>query len=332
MKKHKDYYEILGVEKSSNFDDIKKAYRQMALKYHPDTNKEPDAEERFKDVAEAYAVLSDSDKKRQYDLGGDPNNRFMSGFSPEEIFAQFFGGGQRHNRYTAKHIQLDVTIDLKECMTGCNKEIKVEKRETCSSCRGEGATEFNPCGNCGGKGHTLLHQNPWVMQQPCGPCGGLGKTKVRDCAKCHGCGSVKLRDDIMQIAIPAGLENGMQLHGNPPNGDLILTVHVKNHDVFQRQGSDLIRYLDVPYADLVLGNKITFQTIDDKEVNFDVPVNTKPGKSFRLKGMGLPLVSNQIGVTQTRRSGDLKIVVQLKMPENPSDAYKEMVKKLAELE
>ena len=343
MAEKRDFYEVLGLQKGASDDEIKKAFRKMAMKYHPDRNPgDKEAEEKFKEVNEAYSILSDPDKKSKYDrfghAGVDPNAGFGgggfggAGFDDIfDIFGNMFGGGfgggmgggaRRRNAPTkGRDLQKAITITFEEAAFGTKKEISVTKYVKCSTCNGEGAkpgTEKKTCPHCGGTGqvHTV-QRTPFGQFQstgPCPDCGGKGTVIETPCSDCGGTGKVRKTIKI-NVDIPAGVDNDSVIpirgQGEPgenggPNGDFYVVISVKPHKMFKRERDDL--YLDIPitFEQAALGDDITVPTLDGK-VSYKVPAGTQPNTMFRLRGKGMPNV-------RTGRTGDLYVKVILEVP------------------
>lgn len=342
----RDYYEILGISKGASKDEIKKAYRKQALKYHPDKNPgDKDAEEKFKEAAEAYEVLSNDDKRARYDQfghagmnGGGFGGGFGGGMTMEDIFSSFgdifgdaFGGafgsrrGGSRSRSVNKgtNLRLKVKLTLEEFAHGAEKKVKVSKYVTCSSCHGSGAasdSDVTTCSACKGTGHTTRVMNTILGQMqttsPCNVCGGEGKVITRKCPVCYGEGIVKA-EEVIPLNIPAGLSPGMQLSvtgkGNAArrggiNGDLIVVIDEEPHDHLIREGNDLIYNLFISIPDAILGANAEVPTIDGK-VRIKIDPGTQAGKILRLRGKGLPDV-NGYG------KGDLLVNVNVWIPKN----------------
>lgn len=342
----RDYYEILGISKGASKDEIKKAYRKQALKYHPDKNPgDKDAEEKFKEAAEAYEVLSNDDKRARYDQfghagmnGGGFGGGFGGGMTMEDIFSSFgdifgdaFGGafgsrrGGTRSRSVNKgtNLRLKVKLTLEEFAHGAEKKVKVSKYVTCSTCHGSGAasdSDVTTCSACKGTGHTTRVMNTILGQMqttsPCNVCGGEGKVITKKCPKCYGEGIVK-EEEVIPLSIPAGLSPGMQLavtgKGNAArrggiNGDLIVVIDEEPHDHLIREGNDLIYNLFISIPDAILGANAEVPTIDGK-VRIKIDPGTQAGKILRLRGKGLPDV-NGYG------KGDLLVNVNVWIPKN----------------
>lgn len=358
----RDYYEVLGVSKSADATEIKKAYRKLALKYHPDKNPgDKEAEEKFKEAAEAYDVLSNEEKRRRYDqfghagVGGAGQGGFGGGMSMDDIFSQFgdifgsfggfsgfggFGGGRsarRVNRGT--NLRVKVKMHLQEIATGIEKKIKVKKYVACQHCNGTGAKDgksYSTCSTCKGSGQVTRVQNTILgaMQttSTCPTCEGEGKIINEKCTFCNGEG-VLMSEEVISINIPAGVGEGMQLSlsgkGNAArrggvNGDLIVLIEEEEHPELVRDGNDLLYNVFIGYPEAVLGETVEIPTIEGK-VKVKIEAGTQPGKILRLRGKGLPDV-NGYG------KGDLLAKVNVWIPKNLSKDEKKLVEKMKEAE
>lgn len=358
----RDYYEVLGVSKSADATEIKKAYRKLALKYHPDKNPgDKEAEEKFKEAAEAYDVLSNEEKRRRYDqfghagVGGAGQGGFGGGMSMDDIFSQFgdifgsfggfsgfggFGGGRsarRVNRGT--NLRVKVKMNLQEIATGIEKKIKVKKYVACQHCNGTGAKDgksYSTCSTCKGSGQVTRVQNTILgaMQttSTCPTCEGEGKIINEKCTFCNGEG-VLMSEEVISINIPAGVGEGMQLSlngkGNAArcggvNGDLIVLIEEEEHPELVRDGNDLLYNVFIGYPEAVLGETVEIPTIEGK-VKVKIEAGTQPGKILRLRGKGLPDV-NGYG------KGDLLAKVNVWIPKNLSKDEKKLVEKMKEAE
>ena len=358
----RDYYEVLGVSKSADATEIKKAYRKLALKYHPDKNPgDKEAEEKFKEAAEAYDVLSNEEKRHRYDqfgyagVGGAGQGGFGGGMSMDDIFSQFgdifgsfggfsgfggFGGGRgsrRVNRGT--NLRVKVKMSLQEIATGIEKKIKVKKYVACQHCNGTGAKDgksYSTCSTCKGSGQVTRVQNTILgaMQttSTCPTCEGEGKIINEKCTFCNGEG-VLMSEEVISINIPAGAAEGMQLSlsgkGNAArrggvNGDLIVLIEEEEHPELVRDGNDLLYNVFIGYPEAVLGETVEIPTIEGK-VKVKIEAGTQPGKILRLRGKGLPDV-NGYG------KGDLLAKVNVWIPKNLSKDEKKLVEKMRETE
>ena len=358
MAEKRDYYEVLGVSKNATEEEIKKAYRQLAKKYHPDLNPgDKEAEEKFKEINEANEVLSDPQKRSQYDqfghagaqqgFGGNGFGGFggagFGGF--EDIFSTIFGGGTRNSGRTSTRprqgddIEQTITIDFMESIEGCKKQIKVNIEEECSSCGGTGAfskKDINVCGRCHGSGSVIVEQNSIFgrvqTQTTCPKCGGKGQEITRKCDSCGGKGRVRKNKEIT-VTIPAGVSDGMSMrlegkgyagYNGGPNGDLYIHVRVRKHEEFQREGDDI--YLEVPISitQAVLGDNIDIPTVYGN-VSLKIPAGTQSHTKFRLKGKGAKNV-------RTKINGDQYVVVIIQTPTSLSSEEKSLYEQIAKVE
>ena len=355
----RDYYEVLGVSRGASEDEIKKAYKKMARKYHPDLNPgDKSAEEKFKEVNEAYEVLSDANKKARYDqyghAGVDPNfgaGGFGGGFDGGfdfgdlgDIFGSFFGGGFGGSRRTnpnapqrGESIRMAVTLSFEEAAFGCEKEVTVERYETCDTCHGNGCapgTSPEVCPDCHGTGTIQQRrQTPmgvFATSSPCPKCGGKGRIIHQPCKDCRGSGMVRKKKTI-QASIPAGIDNGQTIsirgQGNAgknggPAGDLLITITVRPHELFRREGTSVLCEAPITFTQAVLGAELEIPTIDGK-VKYTLPEGTQSGTTFRLKGKGIPSING-------RGRGDQYVTVYIETPKNLNKEQKEALKKFAE--
>ena len=359
MAEKRDYYEVLEVSKSATPEEIKKAYRKKAIQYHPDKNPgDKEAEEKFKEAAEAYEVLSDPQKKARYDqyghagMGGAGGfgGGFGGGMSMEDIFSQFgdifgghfggfggfgsFGGGSRQRTNRGTDLRVKVKLTLKEISTGIEKKIKVKKYVACEHCKGTGAengTAYTTCSNCNGSGVVTRVQQTFLgaMQSTttCPQCNGEGKTITKKCPHCNGEG-IQKEEEVITINIPAGVMDGMQLsmrgkgnaarHGGTP-GDLLILIEEEAHPDLLRDENDLIYNTLLDFPTAALGGSIEIPTIDGK-VKVKIEPGTQPGKVLRLRGKGLPSV-NHYGV------GDLLVNISVYVPENLNSEERKTLEK-----
>ena len=355
MADKRDYYEVLGVSKGASEDEIKKAYRQAAKKYHPDLNPgDKEAEVHFKEVNEAYEVLSDPQKKARYDqfghAGVDPNfgagGYGGAGFDGEDfdlgdIFSSFSGGGGRRQNPNAPRrgsdVGASVVISFEESARGCKKQVNVQLVTTCDECGGSGAakgTSSRTCAQCGGSGQVRTQQRtPFGVvqtQSVCPSCHGRGKTIDTPCRKCSGSGQVR-KPATIGINIPAGIDDGQVISirgkGNAgqnggPAGDLQVQVSVRPHPLFERQGYDILCDLPLTYAQVALGAEVSVPTLDGK-VPYTIKEGTQPGETFRLKGKGFPYING-------RGRGDLLVHVTVEVPRNLNSEQKKLLKSFEE--
>ncbi|RKQ37833.1 molecular chaperone DnaJ [Oceanobacillus halophilus] len=347
----RDYYEVLGIEKGASKDEIKKAYRKLARKYHPDVNKEADAADKFKEVKEAYEVLSDENKRAQYDQFGHAgaSGQGFGGFGGGaedfggfgDIFDMFFGGGRRRDPNAPQQgadLQYTMVLDFEEAIFGKETDIHIPKEETCDSCSGSGAkpgTKVDTCSHCHGTGQLNQEQNtPFgrvVNRRVCHYCSGSGKIIKEKCNTCGGAGKVKKNKKI-HIKIPAGIDEGQQIRvsgkGEPginggPAGDLFVVIQIRAHDFFEREGDNIYCELPINFAQAALGDEIEVPTVHGK-VKLKVPAGTQTGKMFRLKGKGAPNVRG-------RGHGDQLLKVRIVTPTNLTDKQKELLREFNEL-
>ncbi len=352
MADKRDYYEVLGVSKNASDDEIKKAHRKLAKKYHPDLNKDnPEAAEKFKELNEAYEVLSDKDKKAKYDqfgfAGVDPNyGGGAGGFGGfggfdmgdlSDIFGSFFGGGSTRSRRNAPQrgetLQQRVMLSFEEAAFGCEKEITIGRVETCEECGGSGAapgTSAETCSSCRGTGTvTQTQRTPLGMfqtQGPCPNCRGTGKIIKTPCKKCGGKGKVR-NSRTLKVKIPAGIDDGqsIQLRGQGgagtnggPAGDVIVTIGIRPHPLFTREGSDVICEIPISFTQAALGASLQVPTIDGK-IEYQVPEGTQTGTVFRMRGKGIQNVNG-------RGRGDQFVRVNIEVPKNLSQKQKDLLR------
>jgi molecular chaperone DnaJ len=354
----RDYYDILGVPRNSSKDEIKTEYRKLALKYHPDRNKAPDAEERFKEISEAYAILSDDDKRAQYDRFGHAgiDARYSSedifrgvnfdeifrdlgfGFGGFESIFDMFLGGERRAREPSRgeDIRYDLEISLEQAYSGLNTEIEVPRNERCSECNGTGAkpgTSPKKCQACGGTGQIQHVQVSGFMHfariEPCSKCRGRGVTIEKPCPTCRGVGIVERRRRI-SLRIPPGVDTGSQLimrgEGDAPDGsgrrgDLYVVVHVRPHEIFAREGNDLICHVDISYSRAVLGGEMEVPTLDGP-ARIMVPPGTQSGATFRLRKKGMTALRDN-------SRGDELVLVRVRTPTKLTPRQRELVDQLS---
>jgi molecular chaperone DnaJ len=358
----RDYYEVLGVSRGASADDLKKAYRQLARRYHPDANPgDASAAEKFKEISEAYAILSDPQKRAQYDqfghagvgaaAGPDAAGAGPFGFGDlgglgfEDIFEQFFGGGlgtrgarRRGGPVKGGDLRADMELSFEEAALGCDKEIDVGREEACAACGGSGAepgSRPRPCPTCGGSGQVRMGRHTpfgqFVTVQTCPDCGGRGQVIDRPCPTCRGSGRVRRRRTL-RVHVPAGVDDGARLrlagegesgHAGGPPGDVYVLVHVRPHPRFRREGEDVVSDLKLSVTQAALGCTLEVDTLDGK-VEVAVPEGTQPGTVLRLRGHGIPHL-------QGRGRGDHRLVVGVEIPRGLRPEERELLRRLAEL-
>ena len=356
MAEKRDYYEVLGVDKNASEDEIKRAYKKLARKYHPDMNPgDKEAEEKFKEINEANEVLSDPEKKASYDqfgfAGTDPNygagqgGGFGGGFDfgdLGDIFGSFFGGfgGQQQRRngpQRGESIRASVSVTFTEAAFGCEKEVTIQRSEQCTTCKGNGCapgTTPEICPDCHGSGVVQVQQRTpmgvFASSRPCQRCRGTGRIIHQPCTDCGGSGAVRKRKTI-KVNIPAGIDHGQTIslrgQGNAgknggPAGDLLITVMVQPHELFRREGNDVFCEAPITFSQAVLGAKLRIPTIDEP-VEYTIPEGTQTGTVFRLRGKGIPVLNG-------RGRGDQYVTVTIETPRNLSREQKDALKKFSE--
>jgi len=347
----RDFYEILGVAKTASEDEIKKSYRKLAMKYHPDRNPDnKEAEEKFKEVKEAYEMLTNPEKREAYDryghAGVDPNSGMggggfgAGGFGDAfgDIFGDIFGGGRGRSAgpqvYRGADLRYNLEITLEQAAAGFDTTIRVPSWDKCDTCHGSGAkpgTQPVTCSTCAGHGQVRMQQGFFSIQQTCPKCHGSGKIIPEPCAACGGAGRIK-RNKTLEVKIPAGIDNGMRIrssgngepgtNGGPP-GDLYVEIHIKPHEVFQREGDDLHCEMPISFSKAALGGEIEVPTLGGK-VSFTIPEGTQTGKTFRLKGKGIKGV-------RSGYAGDLFCHVLVETPVKLTDKQKDLLKEFERL-
>ena len=352
----RDYYEVLGVQKGASAEEIKKAYRKLALKYHPDRNPDnKEAEEKFKEAAEAYEILSDDEKRSRYDqfgfAGVDPNygagqGGYGGGFGGfgdfgdlGDIFGSFFGGGASRSNPNAPRrgenvgTRLDLTFE--EAAFGCEKEVGAQRIENCSACSGTGSADgtVETCSYCRGAGQVRTTQNFMGMQMQsstvCPQCSGRGKIIKTPCTTCRGKGKVR-RTQKIKVKVPAGVDHGQSVRvrgegcvgtNGGPSGDLLVEIGIRRHPIFTRQDYTVLCEVPISFTQAALGTKIQVPTLDGK-VEFDLPEGTQTGTTFTLREKGIPMVNNP------RRRGDQRFTVVVETPTKLTREQKELLRQL----
>ena len=348
----RDYYEVLGVSKTASQDEIKSAFRKLAKQYHPDVNKAPDAAEKFKEAQEAYAVLSDDSKRKQYDQFGHAafsnesgtGGYDFSGFDFSDIFDGIFGnggfdffgsGGRSRSRATKGRDRLiSINLTFEEAVFGCKKTLTIDTTEMCDECNGKGGKGEKTCSNCHGSGtvtseqHTLF--GTFMSKTTCSKCGGTGYTYESTCSSCRGTGIKKVRKDL-EVKIPAGVATGNQLRlsgkgeagtNGGPNGDIYLEFNVKEHPIFKREENDIYVELPITITDAILGCKKELPTLDGV-VKIAIDSGTQSGDKQRLRGKGVADVNNG-------RKGDMYVIIKVITPTKLDRDQKKLVQALAE--
>ena len=351
----RDYYEVLGVEKSASNEEIKKAYRKKAMQFHPDRNPgDKTAEEKFKEVGEAYEVLSDADKRSRYDQFGfqgvDPNFGGGSGFGGGfggfggfgdlgDIFGEFFGGGRSSAGANVprrgENVGARLEITFEEAAFGCEKEVAAQRIENCSSCNGSGSADgvVETCSTCRGAGQVRTTQNFMGMQMQsttvCPQCNGRGKQIKTPCNTCRGKGKVR-RTQKIKVKIPAGVDEGQSVRirgegcvgsNGGPTGDLLVEIYIKRHPIFERENVDVMCEVPITFTQAALGAEIEVPTLDGK-VKYEIPEGTQTGKTFILYGKGIPYINN------AKRRGNQLFTVVVETPTKLTKEQKELLRQL----
>ena len=355
----RDYYEVLGVNKDASTEEIKKAYRKAAMKYHPDRNPgNKEAEEKFKECGEAYEVLSDDSKRQRYDqfgfagvdpsYGGGGNGPYGAGFSGfgdfgdlGDIFGEFFGGGSRSRASSqnaprrGENIMSRLELTFEEAAFGCEKEVATPRIENCAVCNGSGSSDgvIETCSQCGGRGQVRTVQNFMGMQMQstttCPTCNGRGKMVKNPCGTCKGKGKVR-KTNRVKVKIPAGVDAGQSVRvrgegsvgaNGGINGDLLVEIYIKRHPIFTREDTDVLCEVPITFTQAALGAEIEVPTIDGK-IKYEIPEGTQTGREFVLRDKGIPEVGN------SRRRGDHRFTVVVETPTKLTKEQKELLRQL----
>lgn len=368
-----DYYDLLEIQKSATADEIKKAYRKMALKYHPDKNPgDAEAEKRFKEISEAYEVLSDEKKREMYDRYGkdgihagmgagghgaggfssmeDALRTFMGAFGGDSMFESIFGGGfggghggggQSGRQGASKRV--NITLTFEEAAKGVDKELVINNYVRCKDCQGRGAASpsgISTCSHCSGHGQVFEQRGFFSMSMTCPKCGGRGQVITDPCKTCKGEGVVKEKQHV-KVHIPAGVDNGMRLKmsgygdagsGGGPPGDLYVFINVEHHDIFERDGNDITLTLPISFSEAALGCKKDVPTLTGQTARVTIPEGTQSGKIFRVKGAGFPDVHSHGGAFGRQSKGDLLVKIVVETPTKLTDRQKQLLQEFGELE
>jgi molecular chaperone DnaJ len=357
MATKRDYYEVLGVSRGATEAEIKTAYRKLAVRHHPDKNPgDAEAEEKFKEAAEAYSVLSDADQRARYDRFGHAGVSGAAGAQGawgaqgfggiEDILGDLFGfgdvfgsrggaGGRRSAAQRGADLRYDLEMTLEEASAGMTAQLRVPRLEACEACKGSGAapgTQPETCSTCNGSGQVRYQQGFFSVARTCGQCRGAGRVIRTPCEQCRGAGRVE-REKQIEVKIPAGVETGSRLRlagegeggvQGGPAGDLYVVIHVKEHDVFERQGNNLYASVPVTFAQAALGSEVTVPTLEGQEP-LKVPAGTQTGTVFRLKGHGMPVLGG-------RGRGDLFVSVTVVTPTTLTREQRKLLEQLANIE
>ncbi len=346
----RDYYEVLGVSRSADKVEIKRSYRSLALKYHPDKNQgDKEAEEKFKEATEAYQVLSDDNSRAKYDQYGHSafeQGAGMGGFGDfsgfedifGDIFSSFFGGnmqGGRSRGESGADLSYDLDIEFEEAVFGIEKEIKLRRRVVCDECGGTGAekgSKIETCSQCRGTGQVRIQQGFFTLSRTCPQCNGSGQIIKNKCQSCRGTGR-KVSENSLKVKVPAGIDDGQRLKlrgegesgiNGGTSGDLYVNIRVRNHKIFKREGAELFYEVPVNYTSLVLGGDVEIITLEGKEI-LKIPAGTPADKVFRLKNRGVQVLG-------TTRRGDLHIKIVVNVPTNISDKERTALEELQKVE
>lgn len=328
----KDPYLVLGVDKKSSQEEINRAFRSLAAKFHPDKNPDSpkEAAEKFKEISAAYELLGDPGRRRQYDFYAEaqfPNFSFRSRNSVDgmfdNLFSQFFGRGKSAPSFSKSRVR----VTLAEAFSGCSRMVKSESHEQCKDCTGTGSSEWSRCLKCDGSGFLFTSEGPMRIQTACAQCSGKGSISKHSCRSCNGRGQVVKSEKEVEVRIPAGVEDGMQIRlsgESADGGDLFVVVNVEKHDSIERQQRNLISSLEVPYHTLVLGGDASF-SLFDRDITIKVPPRTKSGSRVRVRGQGMPAVQNP------EIRGDLFVDLNLSMPSSLSKGHEAAIRDLEKL-
>ncbi|NIP30967.1 MAG: molecular chaperone DnaJ [Candidatus Dadabacteria bacterium] len=338
----RDYYEVLGVRRDASSEEIKRAFKKLAFEYHPDRNPGDDINtEKFKEINEAYQILSDDNKRAQYDSFGHISGE---GFHTDANFTNFgdlfgslfedvFTGGGRSRARRGRDLKYDLELSFEEAVFGISKDIEIPKHSTCSDCNGTGAEPGGQttCGSCSGTGSVNFTQGFLTISRTCTNCQGAGYVITKHCKLCEGRGHV-FENKTVKVKVPAGVETGSRLrmrgegesgYNGGPSGDLFVEIYVKEHEFFKRQDNNIILEVPISFVQAAMGTKMEIPTIEGKE-EFKFPAGTQPGQSFKLKGKGIKDL-------RSRRKGDMYVISQVEVPSKLSSKQKELLKEFDKL-
>jgi molecular chaperone DnaJ len=348
----RDYYEVLGVAKTASDEEIKKAFRALTMKHHPDRNPgDEEAAVYFKEAAEAYAILSNAEKRGIYDRYGEAGlqgagampdmgdfESIFQGFGLGDILGNLFGGGgRRRGPQGGNHLGIQLEIDLVEAYRGCKRSVDIPRHEHCRECNGTGAKKGSKpakCRQCQGRGATAMRMGPFQMQTPCNACGGAGTVITDPCPQCRGRGKVKITNKL-EISIPAGIDNGQRItlrgegeagDAGTPRGNLICEIHVREHNLFRREAEHLICQVPITFSQAALGGEIEVPSLDGQPLTSFVKAGSQSGESIRIGSKGMPILG------AGGRRGDLHVFLIVETPKNLSKEQEELFRKLAELD
>jgi molecular chaperone DnaJ len=336
-----DHYAVLGVERGASADEIRSAYRRLARQHHPDVNAAPEAAGRFKEISQAYEILSDPEKRQRYDMFGDSEFGDMAGFGIDDLFNTFFGGARRRERGPVRgaDLRFEVAIDLEDAVRGVERQVRVPRQETCDHCHGSGAepgAKTATCATCSGRGEVRQVQQSlfgrFVSVATCPRCAGSGKTVDKLCAECGGEGRTRV-DREVKVGIPAGIDDGQQIRvggegesgmrGGPP-GDLYVLIRLREHQLFKRDGDDLVHLLRITPAQAALGDEVTVPTIEGEATKVKIPGGAQNGQTVRLRGKGVPRL-------HTSGRGDQIVYLDVAIPRTLSKEERALYQKLMDL-
>jgi molecular chaperone DnaJ len=326
-----DPYSVLGVDSSSSQEEIVAAFKSLAAKYHPDRNPQnpKEAAARFKEVVAAYEIVGDESRRRQYDFyrnSSFPSFSFRSRNSVDDIFdglfSQFFGGSNHGHQHT----RLRVKVSLAEAFRGCSKKVSFDSIESCSACAGTGSSEWRRCDGCGGSGFLFVNQGSMRIQTSCSRCSGSGSISGKACQECNGRGGVAKSRSELEVAIPPGVDDGVQIRIHREDaGDVFVVVNVEKHNYLSRHHSNLIGSMEVSYYCLIFGGETIFEVFGES-ISIKIPPRTRVGTRMRIKGRGMPKMQNP------SVRGDLFLDVKLRMPDPIEGEYESLLKKLSKFE